>query len=383
MESLIRLSQTNVVVNAIQISQSENYFDLSGTTALALWAVGVTRYSTPTSSRPDPHPIRDFFAEAIVDYAPKDHPAMMERPFFSIAKRKRLKPIEYSNADKSIWVKVKGDSEHGMATIWDSDVLIYCISKIVAARDAGDNDHGPSVFVTPHELLKSIARGTSGRDYQELLAAIKRLKTTTIETNIRGGKNKIAMFNWLAEVEGEGREATDPSQLKMLELRISNWLYKGIMSGQGVLTLDREWFLLKGGLERVIYRIARKHAGDQPQGWTCRLEVLHAKTGSEAPMRNFAVAMRKLIARNDLPRYVMAPTTTKDGAAAIHFLLRSLAPPPFPNAASQREEARAVWIDSGRDPRAFETYFKEWTDSGAPVSQFIEQFRDLVITSSR
>ena len=93
--------------------------------------------------------IRDFFIRDLIDYAPKDHPDMMERPFFSIAKRKRMKPIEYQNADGSVWIKVTGNPEHGMATIWDADILIYCISRIVAARDAGDNDFGPSIFVSP------------------------------------------------------------------------------------------------------------------------------------------------------------------------------------------------------------------------------------------
>lgn len=75
----------------------------------------------------------------------------------------------------------------------------------MAARDLGDNDFSPSIFVTPYELVKGIARDTGGQNYAVLIAAIKRLKTTTIETNIRGGKNRLAMSNWLAEVEGTQR----------------------------------------------------------------------------------------------------------------------------------------------------------------------------------
>lgn len=332
----------------------------------------------PSSTRPDPHPIRDFFIGELIDYAPKDHTDMMERPFFSIAKRKRLKPIEYENGDGSLFVRVSANPEHGIATIWDADVLIYCISRIVAARDRGDNDFGPSVFVTPYELLKGIARDTGGQNYSELIAAIKRLKTTTIETNIRGGKNRLAMFNWLAEIEGEGDKLDDPSQLKMLELRLSNWMFKGIMSGKGVLTLDREWFLLKGGLERVLYRIARKHAGDQPQGWTCRIDLLYKKTGSEEPTRNFAVRLRRLVAKNDLPRYSMRLTETQDGAPAVFFIARhhleSRGQLEETRGASERDRARAAWIDSGRAPRDFDKTFAEWRASGAGVEQFIETY---------
>lgn len=347
------------------------------------WAVNA-KSSFSTSTRPDPHPIRDFFIRDLIDYAPKDHPDMMERPFFAIAKRKRLRPIVYENADASVWIKVSGHPEHGMATIWDADILIFCISKIVAARDAGDNDFGPSIFVSPYELLKSIARETGGKNYQELMAAVKRLKTTTIETNIRGGKNRIAMFNWLAEVEGEGREAENPEQLKTLELRVSNWLFKGIMSGKGVLTLDREWFLLKGGLERVIYRIARKHAGDQAHGWTCKFETLYQKTGSEEPIRNFAVRLRKIIKKNSLPRYVTRLTKTADGSEAVHFIARSFVEAPVTTVSetlgrqmqTARDQARTVWMDSGRNPRGFDATWNRWLADGHEPSEFMRVYKE-------
>ena len=121
------------------------------------------------SARADPHPIRDFFIADLIDYAPKDSAEMMERPFFSIAKRKRNKPIHYETPDGKLWIKVNGNPTHGMATIWDADILIWCISRIVAQRDAGKNDLRPTIHTTPYELLKGIARGTSGQDYIELL----------------------------------------------------------------------------------------------------------------------------------------------------------------------------------------------------------------------
>ena len=130
------------------------------------------------TARADPHPIRDFFIADLIDYAPKDSAEMMERPFFSIAKRKRNKPIHYETPDGKLWIKVNGNPTHGMATIWDADILIWCISRIVAQRDAGKNDLRPIIHTTPYELLKGIARGTSGQDYVELLRAIKRLRTT-------------------------------------------------------------------------------------------------------------------------------------------------------------------------------------------------------------
>jgi plasmid replication initiation protein len=279
--------------------------------------------------RPDPHPIRDFFIKDLIDYSPKDSSEMMERPFFSLAKRKRNKAIHYESPDGKLWITVKGHPDYGMATIWDADILIWCISRLIAERDAGRNDPRSVIQTTPYELLKGIARGTSGADYQDLMKAIKRLRTTEVATNIRAtGRRKINEFHYLGDIEGEGEAKELESPLSSLSLRVPDWLVDGIMHG-AILTLDREYFLLTGGVERAIYRIARKHAGAQPSGWTCRMTVLYQKTGSEEPIRNFAVRIRKLAAKEgadgQVPRYRMTMTRTQDGSEAVHFVDRQLA----------------------------------------------------------
>ena len=47
------------------------------------------------SKRRDPNPEFDFFIPLMNDLPLKDQREVMERPFFSLQKRKRLKPIEY------------------------------------------------------------------------------------------------------------------------------------------------------------------------------------------------------------------------------------------------------------------------------------------------
>ena len=65
----------------------------------------------------------------------------MAYPFFSLAKSKRVQPIDFRAGDVS--VRVEGTVEHGLATIWDADVLIWAASQIVEARDAGHPDFAP------------------------------------------------------------------------------------------------------------------------------------------------------------------------------------------------------------------------------------------------
>ncbi len=59
----------------------------------------------------------------------------MTWPFFSLAKSKRITPIDFRMGET--WISVEAVPEHGMATIWDADVLIWAASQIVEARDAG------------------------------------------------------------------------------------------------------------------------------------------------------------------------------------------------------------------------------------------------------
>ena len=99
----------------------------------------------------------DPFVVATGDAPPRDQRDLMERPFFSLAKTPRTKPILYKAAD--IEVQVFGMPEHGMATIWDADVLIWAASQIVAAENNGLTT---SRFVrfTPYHLLRAIGRPT-------------------------------------------------------------------------------------------------------------------------------------------------------------------------------------------------------------------------------
>ena len=59
----------------------------------------------------------DLFVPYLTDLPLRDQRETMERPFFSLAKRKRMKPIDYQSPDGSVWVKVQPHQDFGMATI--------------------------------------------------------------------------------------------------------------------------------------------------------------------------------------------------------------------------------------------------------------------------
>src|SRR5262249_47562889 len=121
----------------------------------------------------------------------------MEYPFLSLQKA-RTKPIEFQKGD--VHLSVAADIRFSIATIWDWDLIIFAASHINDAIEAGLRP-SPRVRFVPHDCLRQIGRGTSGRHYEELAQSIRRLRMTTIITNIReeDGAGLERPFSWLSD----------------------------------------------------------------------------------------------------------------------------------------------------------------------------------------
>ncbi|OHT18715.1 MULTISPECIES: replication initiator protein A [Sphingomonadales] len=235
------------------------------------------------------------------DIAPRDAQDLMAWPFFSLAKRRRVTPIDFRMG--ATWISVEAVPEHGMATIWDADVLIWAASQIVAARDAG-LPTSRLMATTPHEILTFTGRGTGKDHYDRLKAALDRLQSTTVATSIRQQhQRRRHRFSWINEwqerLDGDGRPLG-------LELILPDWFYAGVVDRTFVLTIDRAYFDLTGGLERWLYRIVRKHGGQQEGGWSFDVSHLHLKSGALSPLKQFAFELRGIVRRQSLPGYALA-----------------------------------------------------------------------------
>ncbi|WP_323718156.1 MULTISPECIES: replication initiator protein A [Paracoccus] len=242
----------------------------------------------------------DPFVVAGGDASPRDQRNLMERPFFSLAKTKRLTPIHYESG--GVQVHVQGFPEHGMATIWDADILIWAASQIVEAENAGLQTSRFLRF-TPYQLLTAIGRDTGAREYRLLRGTMARLQSTVIRTTIRHGRQwRRHQFSWINEWE---ECETADGRVKGMEFVLPEWFYRGVIDRSLVLSIDPAYFRLKGGIERWLYRVARKHAGRQPSGWRFEIPHLHAKSGSLARLSDFALDIRRLVARQPLPGYCL------------------------------------------------------------------------------
>ena len=260
----------------------------------------------------------DLFLPYVADMPLRDQREMMERPFFSLAKSKRVKPIDYTSPDGKLWVHVSASPEYGMATIWDADILIYCASVLADMARRGANDVPRTLHLMPYDLLRAIGRPTTGRAYELLGQSLDRLVATTIKTNIRAENRREATFSWLDGWTQLVDEKTERSRGMTIEL--SNWFWEGVMMKGGVLSIDRAYFDITGGRERWLYKVARKHAGGAGEdGFAISMPVLFEKSGAEGEYRRFKFEILKLAEKDALPGYGLSVEAGKGGEPLLRM----------------------------------------------------------------
>ncbi|MBY6127046.1 replication initiator protein A [Roseovarius atlanticus] len=306
---------------------------------------------------PDRHPTADFFICDVFGAALKDDLGTMEHPIFSLSTRPDRRVLSYTHNGTQIEVT---PSVRGRATIHDKDVLIYCVSQLMAAMNAG-RAVSRRLHLKAHDLLVATNRDISGDAYARLKEAFERLAGTRITTNIATGGTETTSGFGLIESWQIVRH-TRAGRMISVSVTLSEWLYRAVLD-RAVLTLSRDYFRLRKPLERRIYELARKHCGRQPR-WQISVATLHKKSGSAAPLRVFRAAMRRMIQDANLPDY----TLREEAGDLIVFarrrqVARAEVAPLLPTTAY--EVARA--LAPGWDVHALEVEWRAWWQAtGAP-----------------
>ena len=223
----------------------------------------------------------DLFIASASDISPKSQQDLMARNWFSLAKQKRTEPIEHHFNDS--WVKITGNPKHGIATIFDNDVLIFVIAQYMSAIN-NNIPTGRRFQFTGYEFFKFVGKKRfGGKGYADLWASLERLHNTFVETNIRlGDSARNHSFNWLSEI----KQTVENGRHRGYEIVIPDWLYSSVVNDKLVLTLDDGYFGIKGGLERWLYLFARKTSGWQSGGWSESLYSIYQKSGSRSSQFN-------------------------------------------------------------------------------------------------
>ena len=256
----------------------------------------------------------DLFIASASDVSPKSHQDLMARNWFSLAKQKRTAPIEHHFKDS--WVKITGNPQLGLATIFDNDILIFVIAQYMSALN-NNLPTGRRFQFTGYEFFKFIGRKKfGGKAYGDLWASLERLHNTFVETNIRlGDSARNHSFNWLSEI----KQTIENGRHRGYEIVIPDWLYSSVINEKLVLTLDDGYFGIKGGLERWIYLFARKTSGYQTGRWTESIYSIYQKSGSRSSFSEFKRQISRILAKETLLGYKveLVDGVRDDG---LHFL---------------------------------------------------------------
>ena len=277
----------------------------------------------PPSLRPAPANDNqpDFFVPALHDIPVKDGIGLMDIAVFRLSKKQTRKGeiIRYELPDAVVEVVSSG---HGMATIYDYDIVLMMISHLADAMKRHRQGQGPmpSKKFRPHgaEVLKFCRMPYGGRQYIALEHALDRLQGTYIKITANDRQDSFRRSGYFPLVAGATVVSrTKTGRLGSLEITIPDWIYDGVARHKvpEVLTVNPDYFLIRKGLARFIYRLARKAAGAGKASYAFR--TVHARCGTTRQFKKFSHELRQLIADNDLPDYDLAEEEGRDGPLLV------------------------------------------------------------------
>ena len=163
--------------------------------------------------------------------------ASMEHPLFTLATRPDRRILRYAHGEATIEVT---PSVKGLATIHDKDVLIFCISQLMAAVNAG-RPTAPTLHLKAHDLLLATRRETSRR---RLPAAARGLRAAVGHPDRHQHRHRRAS----RRTRGFGlidaweilRKARG-GRMILVTVTLSDWIYRSVLS-RSVLTLQPRLF---------------------------------------------------------------------------------------------------------------------------------------------
>lgn len=236
----------------------------------------------------------------------RDQQDLMTHPFAALSKSQEH--IEYYHelpSGKVIDVEINA-GRAGMATIHDFDVLLYCISVIRKCMNRGQ-DPPRTVTFKPRQFLRWSNRQTGGRGYKGLYNALERLSTTETNALIKhDGERVEGNPPWIIhQIKGRENER-GLYENDRVTVQIASWLWELVVQDELLLAIDEEYFQLRSGYKRFLYRVFRRSVG-QGNYWSWKMTRLYNKAGTTISRRKFAYKVRRIAEEDEaLPRYKLS-----------------------------------------------------------------------------
>lgn len=223
---------------------------------------------------------------------------------------------------------------HGMASIWDYDIVLLAISYLNEGMNQHREGRAPkpeqTVVLPVQAVLKFCGKDNGGHQKNGIAGALERLGTTYViiqRTRNTGAKPEII-------TEGEGlinkfKVITDgcTKKIKRVEIKVADWMYQEITERPqpDVLAVNPDYFHIKQGVGRFIYRLARQSAGKGSAFWN--FGTLFMRSGSKGSRGEFNRLLREVVQANSLPDYFLTEEQSKTDAA-LRMVYRSYADQP-------------------------------------------------------
>lgn len=262
----------------------------------------------------------DLFICDVANWTVKDDLVSMDVPIFSLSKGKDSDIRQYKKGDRVLRVIPSGV---GAATVFDKDLLIYAMSQVIAARNQG-RPVTKEVEINSYDFLIGTDRGDGRNSFESIVGMLRRLKGTTIETNVPTGNviqttgfSMIEKYTILSEKKRVGKNGEEVSRILSFTMTFSDWAWNGMMDYE-ILTLHRGYFKLAKPIERRLYEIARKFCSDKAY-WKINIDLLAEKVGTSRQRFKFRDDLRDVIRNDCLPDYRIALDTNKSPDDVVFY----------------------------------------------------------------
>ena len=249
----------------------------------------------------------------------KSNKELMERCWFDLSKNKTRTSIVHTGRDEKrkidFSIKVENNEGNGLATIYDMDLLVFITSLLMEKVNKNEKITSREIVFTGYEYFYFTNKVRSGRSDLEFQESLDRLHKTRITTTIKNEKTRkgFSTFYWISE----WKKLEENGRVVGYSVVIPEWIFRGVTDKSRVLTLDDEYFHIRGGLNRFLYLLCRK-ARDQKsvtsngsKSWSESFESIYKKSGMISSKKDFNRSIRKIISRQSIPNYYLEEKTTE------------------------------------------------------------------------
>lgn len=228
---------------------------------------------------------------------------LMSFPFFPMEKETVTSLPVYD--DGRVRIEVEGN-RYGIATYWDKHLLIY-FTSLIREKMARGEPVSSTIRFTAADVYAAMKQSYGGSGGQRLKRGLRRLKGTTIYTNLRVtvGDEVISAdkgVSWINDYDHNVITTTGGMEKsRCVEVELSRWFFNLICSTPNVFTYSAEFFSLSP-LEKRLYEVARAHCPDGGQ-WAINLDRLRCRVGSDSDLKKFKLNISHIAASGSIPDY--------------------------------------------------------------------------------